>query len=64
MTITIIESQGIGISPKILTQKEVEQKCLKATGHNRRHISSFSNRVMKCEICGALFGKYPYLPKK
>ena len=64
MALTIIESQGIGVSPKILTQKEVEQRCLKATKHNKRHVSSFSNKVMKCELCGALFSRYSYLKKR
>ena len=47
----------------VLTQKEVEQKCLETTGHNRKHISSFSNRIMVCEHCGTFLDRYPVKTK-
>ncbi len=43
--------------PIILTTKQTQDKC----PHNKRkHISSFSNRILVCDMCGKFFNRYKY----
>ena len=38
----------------ILTAKKVQELC----SHEKKHISSFSNRIMVCDECGKFFDRY------